>query len=309
MQNENLLTVSVVTYNQEKYIAKCLDSLVSQKADFGYIIRVFDDCSTDDTSKICAEFAQKYPDKVIYIRNKKNIGNIPNARLAHEGISTKYYMYIEGDDYCCEDNKFQMQVNILEKNPQYSFCSHQTLSVNIDDKVLKHKSWKYTFLQEGALKYTDFSTKHSICVNTHISSRIIRTEHIDFENFELYIFDSTQILMLLEKGDMYYIDKAMTVYQQTGDGLYSGADPFFRIDYYMNHLLMYNKHSSGKLKILMYRTIAGYINYILDNLSARSDRSDFLLRVHELKRYYIPRFIWDIIYAPKRWFRKIFMVK
>lgn len=299
MTNNNLLTINVVTYNQEKYIAKCLDSLLSQKTNFGYVIRIFEDCSKDTTGTICQQYAQKYPDKIIYLPNEQNLGATQNALRAYRDISTKYYMYIEGDDYCCNNNKLQMQVDILEKNPQYIFCCHQTLGVNLNNKITSKKSFYFSFLKEGPVSYNDFYTKHIACVNSHISSRIVRTEFIDIpeENPELFTFDSTQILILLEKGDMYFIDKIMTIYQQTGDGLYSSATAIERINHYAKHLLEYNKYSNGKIDKIIYKSIELNINYVLKHIKEMEWPKSKLLAFF---RYFRSPFIFDVINLHKK---------
>ena len=46
------VSVCVITYNQEKYIAQCLQSIVDQETDFDFEIIVGDDCSTDGTREI-----------------------------------------------------------------------------------------------------------------------------------------------------------------------------------------------------------------------------------------------------------------
>ena len=51
-KEEIKVSVCVITYNQDQYISKCLDSLISQKVDFSFEIIVGDDCSTDNTKKI-----------------------------------------------------------------------------------------------------------------------------------------------------------------------------------------------------------------------------------------------------------------
>ena len=95
-----LLTVNVITFNQEKYISHCIDSLLSQKTDFDYIIRIFEDCSTDNTAAICKSYAEKYPDKIEFYPSSVNLGAERNALRSYQDIRTKYYMFIEGDDYC-----------------------------------------------------------------------------------------------------------------------------------------------------------------------------------------------------------------
>ena len=53
------VSVCVVTYNQEKFIEQCLQSIVDQEANFDFEVLVADDCSTDRTREIIKIFAEK----------------------------------------------------------------------------------------------------------------------------------------------------------------------------------------------------------------------------------------------------------
>jgi cellulose synthase/poly-beta-1,6-N-acetylglucosamine synthase-like glycosyltransferase len=68
------VSVCVVTYNQEKYIGQCLQSVVDQETDFDFEVLVADDCSTDGTRLILHEFANKYPGIVKPILSEVNVG-------------------------------------------------------------------------------------------------------------------------------------------------------------------------------------------------------------------------------------------
>ncbi|MDE4940865.1 glycosyltransferase, partial [Francisella tularensis subsp. holarctica] len=56
------VSVFVITYNQEKYIGHCLESLVTQETDFDFEIYVGDDFSTDGTSDVIQEYQKNYED-------------------------------------------------------------------------------------------------------------------------------------------------------------------------------------------------------------------------------------------------------
>ena len=62
-KNESNIFVSVIvcTYNQEQYISQTIDNILAQKCDFDIEVLVGEDCGTDNTRRICAEYAQKYP--------------------------------------------------------------------------------------------------------------------------------------------------------------------------------------------------------------------------------------------------------
>lgn len=96
-----MFTYSVVipVYNAERYIAECLNSLVSQKAKLEII--VVDDGSTDNSGKICDEFASRYNYiKVIHIENS-GPGNARNVGAAM--ASGDFLMFVDADDYISED--------------------------------------------------------------------------------------------------------------------------------------------------------------------------------------------------------------
>ena len=68
------VSVCVVTYNQEKYIRQCLQSIVDQETDFDFEVIVSDDCSMDGTCAIVQEFVEKYPGMVKPIFHDRNMG-------------------------------------------------------------------------------------------------------------------------------------------------------------------------------------------------------------------------------------------
>lgn len=119
----------VFTYNQEKYIRECLDSIVSQKADFEYEVLVCEDCSTDGTLAICREFQARYPEKVCIIHANRNYyRGALNFRRGYELARGEYIAICEGDDYWCNDRKIQLQYDAAkEKNAVAVFTDNKTL--------------------------------------------------------------------------------------------------------------------------------------------------------------------------------------
>ena len=118
------VSVCVVTYNQEKYIRQCLQSIVDQKTDFDFEVIVGDDCSTDGTRAIVQEFANKYPDMVKPIFHEKNIGGGKNYFCVHKSARGEYIAHVDGDDYCLP-GKLQAQANLLNSNPHCNIVWHR----------------------------------------------------------------------------------------------------------------------------------------------------------------------------------------
>ena len=106
--------VSIITpvYNCEKYIERCIDSLLKQTHENIEIIMV-DDGSKDKSAQIIKEY-QKKTDKIIYIY-QKNSGPGVARNCAIKKASGKYILFVDADDYISEDYIKDL-VETAEKN-------------------------------------------------------------------------------------------------------------------------------------------------------------------------------------------------
>ena len=131
--NDILVSVLVQTYNHEKYIAECLDSIIKQETSFNFEIIVGEDDSTDKTRSICFDYASKYPERIRLIlhsaENKIKVNGIGtgnfNAIYNFYTAKGKYIAFCEGDDFWTDPFKLQKQVDFLAQNENFSFCYHQ----------------------------------------------------------------------------------------------------------------------------------------------------------------------------------------
>ncbi len=118
------VSVCVVCYNQEKYIAQCLQSIVDQKTDFPFEVLVSDDCSKDGSPGIVEDFARRYPEIIRPILNKTNLGPFKNYALVHGKATGQYVAHMDGDDYALE-GKLQAQVDFLDRHPEVNIVWHR----------------------------------------------------------------------------------------------------------------------------------------------------------------------------------------
>lgn len=116
------ISVIVTTYNHEKYISQCLESIIEQKGDFSMEIIVGDDCSTDNTRAIAQEFQDKYPGLVSLLPPEPNLGITKNLKRCLDACSGEYIAICEGDDYWTDEYKLQKQKNFLVSHQDYAMC-------------------------------------------------------------------------------------------------------------------------------------------------------------------------------------------
>lgn len=125
-----LVVIHTLAFNHEPYIRDTLEGIVKQKTTFPFVAIVHEDASTDRTAEIIREYEKKYPDIIKPIYEKENqysrkdnsLGRI--MKQACIATEAKYVAWCEGDDYWTDPNKLQMQVDFLEKHPDYSLCFH-----------------------------------------------------------------------------------------------------------------------------------------------------------------------------------------
>ena len=94
--HEPLISVLVPVYNVEKYLNKCIESIINQTYKNLEIILI-DDGSTDSSPKICDEYAQK--DSRIKVIHKQNGGAASARNLGIDISSGNLLGFIDGDDF------------------------------------------------------------------------------------------------------------------------------------------------------------------------------------------------------------------
>lgn len=120
---ENMIKISVIIpiYNAEKYLNKCLDSIISQTYQNLEIIAV-DDGSTDNSGLICDQYVQK--DKRIRVIHKKQ-GGVCEARNAGLDVATgDCITFVDNDDFILPDMYSTLVCNMQKFNASISMCSY-----------------------------------------------------------------------------------------------------------------------------------------------------------------------------------------
>lgn len=117
-----ILSVIVLTYNQEQFIEECLDSIINQQVSFQYELIIAEDCGIDNTRKICCEYQSKYPNIIRLILQEKNKGISGNYYDALTLSRGKYIAQMGADDYWTDPLKLQKQVEYMEVHPEAGLC-------------------------------------------------------------------------------------------------------------------------------------------------------------------------------------------
>ena len=122
-----MVSISCIVYNHEKYLRKCLDSMLMQKTNFNYEILIHDDASTDGSADIIREYEKNYPDIIKPIYQKENQyskGVKISWKYQYPRARGKYIALCEGDDYWTDPCKLQKQFDLLESDDSIIMSTH-----------------------------------------------------------------------------------------------------------------------------------------------------------------------------------------
>ncbi len=116
MNCDPLVTVIMLAYNQEEYIAEAIEGVLSQRCNFTVELIVAEDCSSDGTLDIARHYQRTRPDVVRILTGGGNIGVMPNFYRALSQSRGKYIAMCEGDDWWCNPQKLEMQISLLDED-------------------------------------------------------------------------------------------------------------------------------------------------------------------------------------------------
>lgn len=207
-----LVSAIVITYNQEKYIRRTLESILSQKTVFEYEILIGEDCSQDRTGDICLEFQKQDPEIVRVYSGNTNIGGIQKFLQTVRSARGKYIALCEGDDYWICPDKLQMQCDFLEENPSFTGVHTKVDYVDMNDQVIGTSA-----LMPEDLNITDFN--YLLQQNViHTCSFMFRRDALDESVYSILshtpIQDYALFLAVALKGRIFYFETTTAAYRK-----------------------------------------------------------------------------------------------
>lgn len=121
MKNKALISIIVPVYNTEKYLEKCLDSLINQSYPYLEII-VVDDGSTDNSFQICNKYTKL--DSRIKVIHQKNKGLSAARNTGLQYVHGKYISFVDSDDYVTSDYIAYLYYLLTKYHADISVCSY-----------------------------------------------------------------------------------------------------------------------------------------------------------------------------------------
>ena len=218
LQKQYKVSIIVPIYNVEKYLEKCLESIINQTLKPIEIICV-DDGSTDTSPQILAKFAAR--DNRIKVITQKNAG-LPDARNAGLDIAkAEYIMFADSDDYLA-DNMMELLYNaIIKYKTDTAVCDVENVSDDtlaaakqISEKQ-KYDTWFDRFRLSDGIYDVDLNISRqlaSVCWNKIYKTDIIRQYNMRFPE---KLFQEDEFWLweyMLQCKNFYFVNKKLYTY-------------------------------------------------------------------------------------------------
>ena len=202
------VSVVVPIYNVEKYIKKCLDSLVNQTLQEIQIILV-NDGSTDESGNIAKEYASKYTNKIIYL--EKENGGLSDARnFGMRYAEGEYIAFLDSDDYVENTMYEEMYNKALQENSDYVECDFLW---EYPEKIKKDKRTPYNNKKEMLTNVRVVAWNKLIKRETLEKNNISFPKGLRYEDIEF----TYKLIPYLNKVS--YVDKEFVHYVQRNNSI------------------------------------------------------------------------------------------
>ncbi|MEL7085680.1 MAG: glycosyltransferase [Cyanobacteria bacterium P01_A01_bin.3] len=212
--------VSIITYNQEDFIAEAIDSVLMQIADFAFQIVIGDDNSTDSTPKILERYRENHPDRIRIVSHTQNVGAAQNMLDTLSECEGEYIALLDGDDYWTSPHKLQKLVAVLDAHLKCPMCFHNTQLI-FQNGTQPHDFWP-------PKSQSFFNTTELLRDSGAISSATLWRRdtllHAVAETKAVIIGDKARAIVASQFGDIGYVAETMSVWRIHQAGSFSNGN-------------------------------------------------------------------------------------
>lgn len=225
------VSIIVPVYNSEKYIERCLNSVISQTYKNIEII-IVDDGSSDNSFNVISKFDDK---RIKYFR-KENEGVSIARNYGIKRASGEYLLFVDSDDYISRD-MVQELVKQTEGLSEIIFCNNLEIWYNKEEErrlfISIEELSKNNVIREIA------SGRAGLVCSKLVSKKVIDDNNITFDKNLKVGEDQLFFLAVAEKSDEFkYVDKPLYFYDRTNE---NSATIKYQHNLYKNFIYLYKQ--------------------------------------------------------------------
>lgn len=236
------VSIALITYNQEKFVAKTIESILNQSYS-NFELLIGDDCSTDNTFDVISSYKDE---RIKIIQQDYNGGINANLNTLMANASGDYVVFIAGDDKL-RQNYLEVVMRYFTTMPNIDVLYQQLCPIDKDDN----------YIMGGGDSYYCFTPKRTLEQNLHLafmqenifsSPGMVMKKKVVDKIFPLpYSLVNFQDMamhcdILINGFTVYVVDEILVDYRISGENISINNDKYLireslEIDYLMNYFL------------------------------------------------------------------------
>lgn len=193
------VSVIIPVYNVEKYLRRCLNSVLAQTYD-DYEIICVNDKSPDNSDRILAQYVRKFPGKIRVYTNEENLGLGRTREKGLRHAKGEYVMFIDSDDYirsdyieayvsAMQEESYDMviggYIRDVEGKKKVHYVSDSIWSV-ITYPVAWAKIFRKAFILDNNIEFSDIRCGEDIYFSLSLAYHNVRYKVIDYAGYYYY---------------------------------------------------------------------------------------------------------------------------
>jgi glycosyltransferase involved in cell wall biosynthesis len=249
--DQPMVSVAMITYNHEQFIAQAIESVLMQETAFVVELVIGDDCSTDGTRRIVQAYAGKYPNVIRTLLPEKNLGMSRNYGAVWQACRGKYVAWLDGDDYWQTPQKLQKQVTLMESNPHYSMCGTKTQLVTTSSDGTEKDAGPF----EPAVLKPEYDLRDFLKgYPMHTSSVLVRRESVtlpEWLNDVVLLWDACVFALCAAKGPVGYLNEVMSCWRIHAGGMWTTKSAAYQLECNQKATDLLDIHFAGRYHRLL----------------------------------------------------------
>jgi len=216
------VSILLVTYNHERFVAAALDSILMQECEFRYEIVAADDYSTDNTLETIQEYALRHSGIIRILPTQHNHGITKNYQRGFKECRGEYIAVLEGDDYWTSPHKLSRQVKFLHEHRECSLCFNRFFYYyENSDRFTFHPAFEinhdYELFTADKLIRDNFIGNFSACM--YRKSVILA---LDDSLYNIKVYDWMFNIVTSQYGMIGYLPEVMSAYRKHDASTWAG---------------------------------------------------------------------------------------
>lgn len=219
-----VVSVYMVTYNHEPYIAQAIEGVMMQQTDFEFELVIGEDASQDRTRETCFEYCRRYPDKIRVLWSEENVtrpygGNGPRVMARCRG---EFIAFCEGDDYWTDPLKLQKQVDVMRANPSVGLCfANASVLEQCTGRI--STGWGTMGVKTGVIPGMEFFNARARIMTCTVLLRrallVTAQERYEIFGWRLFLGDLVTWRAIALQSDFFCHDSTVAVYRNHAGGV------------------------------------------------------------------------------------------